>query len=805
MFRKISVLIFLLSTLNLFSQDDKLWYMQPAKSWADALPLGNGSMGIMLFGGVQKERLQLNEETLWSNTPRAKRLPPDYKAQREQVMQLISQDKMKEAAELMAKLDRIPEYTGEDAIIIEGTTSVEHGYETMGNLWLFMENHDYPETEYYRDLKLATATASVKYKLGETEFERLAFTSHPAKLGVVKLSAKNAKVSFSAMLNRPMDLKETWSDLQNQRYLKNPHPVEILKISDNEFAMKGRTSNNGLEFQVNVRIIAQDGKVYFENNRLVCKDASEVVILICPTSAYYKKDMSSTIKDRLDSAQNKGFEALLKEHVQDYSKYFSRFSLKLDSTPASVMPTDMRMNRVRKGVMDPRLKYDGDYDPALTALLSNFSRYTFISTCRNGTLPASLQYWNPSLFADWYGRYTTNVNLQINYWGAETTNLSDLNDSLFDMLESFLPTARDVAKKSYGCNGTVFPGRGVSIYGLEYIYDSWNDGGAWLADHFWQHYLFTKDEKFLKERAYPFMKSMAEFYADFLREDENGFLVTGPSHSPENSFLYNSQRPTGIDYGITMTQAIVRELFTHTIAASEILDSDKDFRENLKTKTAKLFPYKIGRYGIQEWRRDYDEYCAGHRHQSHLYGLYPGTEITKDSTPQLYEAAQKSLTRRIENGGFWTAWSATWGVALAARLHNPEQAYYAVNRLLAKESFDNLFALHHRANTFEVFSMDSNLGFSGVLSEVFMQSHAGYIELLPALPSCWKNGEIKGICARGGFVLDFTWKNSKLNTLKIFSKLGGKCIVKYKDKSVSFDTAANTEYKLNSDLALIKN
>jgi len=803
--RKTIILIFLALLLynipEASASDYKLWYRQPAAQWSEALPLGNGRMGVMVFGGVRTERFQLSEETMWSGKPEPKVIAPDMEQQREKIMKHLFADEMQEAGELMTKFDRT-KYQGKNGIVIEGVTQQEHTFETMGNLWIFNDHPDLPEKSYYRDLDLNTAISTVKYTIDGVNYVRESFCSFPHQIAVVKIFAdKPGKVGFNVLLNRPDDMTESWADLMTADSLVQPYPVKVTGVSDCEISMTGKTSNDGLDFQTNVRVIAKGGTTSVRDGRIYCSGADEAVIFIGSLTSFYAyPDMDKELSQRLNKAMSDGYDNVKQTHIDDYSSLYNTFDVTLGQTAASTLPTDMRTRRLRKEVLDPRIVSTGDYDPGFAALFWQYSRYLCISSCREGTLPASLQFWNNSLVAAWYGRFTTNVNLQENFWGVETTNLSRLHNSLFDMTFPYLPAGREVARKSYGCKGAVFPGRGVSVYGPEYIYDSWNDGGAWIGQHFWEHFLFTGDTAFLKEKAYPFMKEMAAFYLDYLREDPEGYLVTGPSHSPENSFYYKGRREC-IDYGITMSRAIIHEIFTNTIAAAELLDTDSDFRAALCKAREKLIPYQIGRYGIQEWRRDYDEVAPGHRHISHLYGVYPGAEITREGAPDLYEAATRSFTRRLENGGYWTSWSCSMGIGLAARLHRNQDAHHLVKLLMKEQTLENLLTVHSKENsTYDVFSMDGNLGFIGGMSEIFLQSHAGFVELLPSLPECWTEGSIKGICARGGYVFDFAWKEGKLTELSLVSKNGGLLKLRYQDKTLELATIPGGKYRLMANL-----
>lgn len=788
-------------SFNLWGSEYKLWYRQPAAQWSEALPLGNGRMGVMVFGGTCTERLQLSEETMWSGKVEPKIIAPDMKQQREKILEHLFNDELHAAGKLMRKFDRT-KYQEKDGIVINGVTQNEHSFETMGNLWIFNKHSDYPVVSYYRDLDLNTAISTVRYNVNGVNFLRESFCSFPHKIAVVKISTDMpGEVNFNVLLNRSDNINENWADWIAAEERIKPYPVKIVEVSNSEISMVGQTSDKGVKFQTNVRVVTKGGITSVHNGRIFCSGANEAIILIGSLTTFYGySDMSRELAKRFDKAISDGYDKIKEDHIEDYNALYSRFDVILGSTVTSKLPTDMRMRRLCKEVLDPRIISSGDYDPEFASLFWQYCRYLCISSCREQTLPASLQFWNNSLTPAWYGRFTTNVNLQENFWGVETTNLSRLHNSLFDMVLPFLFGGREVATKSYGCKGAVFPGRGLSIYGPEYIYDSWNDGGAWIGQHFWEHFLFTGDTTFLQKRAYPFMKEMATFYLDYLRDSPEGYLVTGPSHSPENSFYYKNSNEA-IDYGITMTRAIVYEIFTNTLSAAKLLNVDTEFQAEIYLARKRLMPYKIGRYGIQEWRRDYDEIMPGHRHISHLYGVYPGCEITYGSTPKLYKAAIKSFTRRLKYGGYWTSWSCSMGIGLAARLHQKVDAYNLVKLLMKEQLLENLFTVHSKENsTYDVFSMDGNLGFIGGMSEIFLQSHAGFVELLPALPDCWSEGRIKGMCARGGYIVDFEWKEGVLTNLSILSRKGEILKLKYHDKIQEIQTEPNKTYRINLNM-----
>lgn len=765
--------------------DERLWYKQPATTVSEALPVGNGEMGALIFGGVREERVVLNEESIWASEPEPKKLAPDFMDSRDSIMQCLFRNDMADAATRMKKLDRTI-YTGDKPLIIGGTTQIEHCYETMGNASFYFDIPEEPVGAYCRSLDLKTAMASVRYEVGDNHYERTVFCSHPSDILVMRVSADSENgLSFRATFSGP---EESCS------------PADVRSVSSDEISMTGSASENGVEFQVNMRILSYGGTVLSDGGVIVCRNVKDALVLVASATSFKSgNNLEAEIRKKMDAASDEGYYALADKHVKDYKSLYDMFGVRLDKTICSFLPTDVRLRRYRNSSPDPRWKVP-DCDPALAALFCQYGRYILISTAREGTLPPILQEWTNSLKPTWYGRYTTNINLQENYWGVETTGLSALHNSLFDFVMPFVPAGRNVAELSYGCKGFVFPGRGLSVYGPEYIYDSWNDSAGWVAAHFWDHYMFTGDKDFLEKKAYPFLKGASEFYLDYLKPSPEGYLVTGPSHSPENSFIYGG-RVSSIDYGVTMSNAIIRELFCNTTKACEILGKDDDFAVRLKNASNRLMPYRVGRYGIQEWRHDYDECHPGHRHVSHLYGVYPGCEITEADT-LLSAAARRSFMRRLGNGGFWTAWSASHGIGLAARLGLSEEYFMLVHRIIADYTFDNLFTCHMREHSYDVVSIDGNTGYAGAFTEALLQSHDGRIRILPALPQAWKNGCVYGVCARGGFRISIEWENGKMKRTEITSLCGNMCRVEYGGKTLEFPTEKGVTYILCDDMTI---
>lgn len=750
----------------------KLWYNQPADAtvaddpngwkddpeWLKALPLGNGSLGVMVYGDVNNERIQLNEESMWSGSPDDNDNPEAFAAQAE-IRKLLFEGKYKEATELT---NRTQICKGAGSGHGNGANVPFGCFQTLGDLWINTgENSAYEN--YYRELDLNDAVVRVRYGQNGTNFQREIFTSYPDQVMVAHFTAdKPGQISFSCSMTRP-ERFQTVSE-NNQ-----------LLMSGTLHDGKG---GDGLQYMARLMAVNKNGTVSCNDSVLTIENADEVTLLLSASTDYvlkypkYKgRDHKKLTSENLEKASLKKYGELLAAHKNEYQPWFNRVNL--DITPDEILPvpTDERVQNFKQTKSDPHL----------VELMFQYGRYLLISSSRPGTLPANLQgIWANKIQTPWNGDYHTDVNIEMNYWPAEVTNLSEMHLPLFDLIESLVgPGAKTAAVQYHNRGWVVHPITNVWGYTSPGEAASWGmhtGAGAWICQHILEHYAFNGDKAFL-ERMYPVLKGSAEFYLDWLVEDpKTGKLVSGPAVSPENTFIAPDGSKSQISMGPAHDQQVIWNLFSDFLKASDELGVQDGFTDSVKIALNKLAGPKIGSDGrLMEWAEEFPEAEPGHRHISHMFAVHPGSQITVENTPELAAAAKKSLDYRIANGGGHTGWSAAWLISQYARLQDGEKANANLATVLSKSTSPNLFGQH------PPFQMDANFGATAGIAEMLVQSHAGLIHLLPALPAEWPSGEVKGLKARGDFEVDIKWEEGKLVSAKIHSASGGQTKVKYAD------------------------
>ncbi|UMB59201.1 glycoside hydrolase family 95 protein [Lutibacter sp. A80] len=738
----------------------KIWFNQPTTKWDEGLPIGNGSLGSMIYGTPAKEIICLNEETIWSGKKWYNDKKDGNKALGE-IRQLLFDGEYIEAENVVA-----------EKLLAKRLPSGTNANQMLGNL--FIENSDLDSLlNYKRELDLNHSIVTTSFQKNGITYKNEYFSSFPDKVMVFKYSAdKDSAISFSAGVKRTENTKIELAE-------------NVIKFSEHV------GSGVGVKFYAIIHFEAKGGKSEIKDGKLVISEADEVIIRVTAVSDYRTDSPKTLCQQNLDHALSLNYNELKEKHIADYRSLFKRVDFHISDNDGLDLPTNQRLKKVK----------NGSFDNYLTQLQYQFGRYLLISSSRSGTLPANLQgIWVNGLTPPWNSDYHININVQMNYWMSEMTNLSECHEPFLEYIGNLREMGRITAKETYGCSGFVAHhtsdiwhntfGFGRARYGM------WPMGAAWCCQHLYTHFEYTEDKEYLKNYAYLVMKEAAQFFVDFMVIDpKTGQLLSGPSVSPENSFLDKNGEMATISMGSTMDREIIFELFQNCISAADILGVDTDFRNTLQNKIQQMPPLKIGSDGrLMEWVEEFKEENEGHRHISHLYALHPSNQISKTKTPELFEAAKKTIEHRLANGGGHTGWSRAWIINFWARLLEPQKAHENIVALQQKSTLPNLLDKH------PPFQIDGNFGLVSGVTEMLMQSHEGEIYVLPALPKEWANGSIKGIVARKGFEVDIEWKEGKLQTLVVRSKLGNNLQVRYGKTLKSFDTKVGEVLKFNNQL-----
>lgn len=717
----------------------KLWYRQPAERWPEALPVGNGRLGGMVFGRTKAEMIQLNEDSVWSGKP-LNRVNPDAAKHLGEIRRMIREGQMEQA-------ERLSMYA------LSGTPNSQRAYQTAGELYLNFHGIG-PEEKYQRELNLEEGIVSTDFTSMGCRYHREVFSSWPDQVLVVRLEAEEkGKLSFDCHLGR----SHNWTHETGK------------EGEDTIWFLAGEEADGGIGFCVMARVIPEGGTIQAIGEHLVVEQADRAtVFLAIETSWRFPGTYEEKARERIRKAAGRTFEELRGRHVDDYRSLSDRVSLSFEgSKEPEEFSTDERLLRVK----------NGEDDPALAALYYQYGRYLLIASSREGSLPANLQgIWNDSLTPPWESKYTININAQMNYWAAESGALSECHLPFFELLERVCENGKKTAREMYGCRGSMAH-HNTDLYADTAPQDHcimstfWPMGEAWMATHIWEHYSYTQDREFL-ERYFPVLEENVLFFEDFLIEGPDGTRITSPSISPENTYILPDGTKGRLCEGPTMDVEILTELFRGYLKACRVLGKEGDNVRAARELMEKFPKLKIGKYGqLQEWMEDYEEEEPGHRHISHLYGMYPGSMLNSDEIPELMDAARVTLERRLANGGGHTGWSRAWIIGLWARFGEGEKAYENFQALLTGSTFPNLMDNHPMGDGF-VFQIDGNFGASAALVEMLVQCHTDTVYLLPALPGQMKTGAVRGLRLRGGKVLDMEWKDSKVTRVRVVSGYG---------------------------------
>jgi alpha-L-fucosidase 2 len=813
------LILFLISKI-VYGQNEplRLWYEQPAEKWTEALPIGNGRQGAMIFGNPLNEHFQLNENTLYSGEPTSTYKNVNIQNDLPLVIKMLEEKKYVEA----------------DKYVTENWLGRLHqNYQPFGDLFLSFPGKVNKVTNFQRELDISNSMAKVSYNLNGVNYTRETFASFPDQIIAIRISAdKKSSISFQVNFNsvHPNCISETPSNHllifngqapgfalrrtlehiesknDQQKYPEIYNADGTRKPNAKQVLYGDEIDGKGMFFEAQLEVRNSGGNVSKLENGLQVSNADEVVLLLSMATSFNGFDKSPSREGKnpaeinaniIEKVKNKSWSQIVKTHQEDYKNLFNRLNFELKSDDFNNLST---VNRLKK--------FTDNKDYQLNTLLFQYGRYLMISGSRAGGQPLNLQgIWNAEVIPPWNSGYTININTEMNYWPAEVTNLTECHEPLFRLIKECVINGRETAKNMYGNRGWVVH-HNVDIWRPTYPVDNqarysfWPMAQGWLTSHMWEHYLFTEDDSFLRNELYPVIKGVAEFYADWLVKDRNGFLLSPVSTSPENAFYTLEKQIATVSQGTTMDMAIIKETFARTIEASEKLDVDNELRSELKEKQAKLLPYKIGSLGqLQEWSSDFDEPEPQHRHLSHLYGFHPGDQITKEQTPELFNAVGKTLELR---GDAATGWSMGWKINFWARMFDGDRAWKIINNLFnyveegnpkynGSGLYTNLFDAH------PPFQIDGNFGYTAGVAEMLLQSHEDKIRLLPALPNAWQTGKISGLKARGNIKVSMEWENGNLKSATFIAQKDKTVLINYKGKTIEIELKRNQEVIINGN------